>query len=136
MPMKTCVICGSQLPIGKTKYCTPDCKRVRDTQAAYQKRIDDGDPTVGVGKGGSTKTGEDNSQYVSGEGRFRRLRKELRLSVRYCEWCGVDLKDATRWEWCVHHKDHIRSHNTRDNLVMLCKRCHQVEHDCESAFNK
>lgn len=135
MPVKLCVICGSPLPYRKTKYCSPACKRVRDTKTAYQKRIYEGDPTVGVGKGGSTKTGEGNSQFVSGEGRFRRLRKQMRATILNCEWCGKDLREAGRYEWCVHHKDHIRSHNTRDNLVMLCKSCHQVEHDCVSALN-
>ena len=135
MPMKHCVICGSPLPKGKTKYCSPACKRVRDTKAAFNKRIEDGDPAAGVGKGGSTKTGEGNSQFVSGEGRFKRLRKEMRLTINDCEWCGADLSEAGRYGWCVHHKDHIRSHNTRDNLVLLCKGCHQIEHDCVSALN-
>jgi len=133
--MKKCVICGSPLPKKKTKYCSPACKRVRDTKAAFQKRIREGDPAAGVGKGGSTKTGENNSQFVSGEGRFRRIRKEIRSSILHCEWCGKDLTNAGRYDWCVHHIDHIRSHNIRSNLVMLCKRCHQIEHDCVKALN-
>ena len=133
--MKKCVVCGKELPPKKSKYCSKVCQQKRNNQYAMDKRKADGDPTVGVGTGGSNKKFTDNPQYKSGEGNFHRLRKQMREEIKSCERCGKDLTDATRYEWCVHHKDHIRTHNTRDNLIMLCKRCHQVEHDCHLAFN-
>ena len=30
----------------------------------------------------------------------------------------------------VHHKDHNRKNNVESNFELLCKRCHQVEHEC------
>ena len=48
-----------------------------------------------------------------------------------CERCGKDLEDATRWKWCVHHKDHDHSNHELSNLELLCKRCHQLEHSCQ-----
>lgn len=74
--------------------------------------------------------GSVNPKYVSGIGLFFRARKIYKDSVRYCERCGKDLKDAGRYMWCVHHKDHDRTHNTGDNFELLCKSCHQREHEC------
>lgn len=30
----------------------------------------------------------------------------------------------------MHHKDHNRKNNREENFELLCKRCHQVEHEC------
>jgi len=107
--------------------------RARERQRRYRERL--GRP-VGVGKGGSNKRGAAHHQFSSGRGEFVRLRKEMRRTIKECERCGVDLSDATRHQWCVHHKDHDQNNNVRSNLEMLCKRCHQIEHDCHKALNR
>lgn len=61
-------------------------------------------------------------------------RVEVKVAVRYCEHCNIDLKDATHYMWVVHPKDHNKYNYSRDNLVLLCKRCHQIEHQCWKAF--
>jgi 5-methylcytosine-specific restriction endonuclease McrA len=33
-----------------------------------------------------------------------------------------------------HHKDHNSHNNVIENLVLLCKQCHQIEHECWKAF--
>jgi hypothetical protein len=41
-----------------------------------------------------------------------------------CERCGSNEK------LLVHHKDRDRYNNVKENLGCLCKRCHQLEHEC------
>ena len=48
----------------------------------------------------------EDSQYKNGIGFFRREGSKLKETVRYCERCGKDLKNAGRYSWVVHHKDH------------------------------
>jgi hypothetical protein len=49
-----------------------------------------------------------------------------------CEFCGVE-NHSTRIGWngekitvvlTVHHKDHNPKNNSRDNLLLLCQKCH------------
>lgn len=74
--------------------------------------------------------GSANPKYKNGIGFFMRASRIYKDSQRYCERCGKDLKDAGKYLWCVHHRDHDRTHNTGDNFELLCKRCHQLEHSC------
>ena len=62
--------------------------------------------------------------------------REIKERRRYCERCAEDLLHVSRWHWAVHHKDHNHSNHSYDNLELLCKRCHQVEHECHKAFTK
>ena len=129
---KPCQVCGElYTPTGRrSKYC-PSCAieekkaRQREGQFRYRERL--GRP-VHVGKGGSNKKFTDHPSYLNGLGNFHRLRRKMRMEITYCELCGKDLTDAGRFEWCVHHIDHDRTHNVRENLMMLCKRCHQIHH--------
>lgn len=133
--MKRCKMCGRVLPPRRSKYCSPECQRAKNAKYAMEQRILKGDPTVGVGKGGSNKKFTDHKQYTSGMGNFHALRKQMREEILNCERCDKDLSEATRYHWCVHHMDRNRTNNVRENLEMLCKRCHQIEHDCASALN-
>lgn len=135
MPMKNCAICGSDLPPRRSKYCSHRCQRKKSAEYAMQQRIARGDPTVGLGKGGSNLKGKEHNRYRSGMGNFYAIRKQMREEVKECQRCHADLTHANRYEWCVHHIDHDRTNNVRENFEMLCKRCHQVEHECWKAFN-
>lgn len=132
---KTCEICSSlYTPTGRNqKYCGACLPKVQSIYNA-RKRAKRGCP-VGVGKGGSNRRFTSDSQYRTGIGNFHRLRREMREGIARCERCSKDLSQATRYEWCVHHKDHDRTNNVRSNLEMLCKRCHQLEHECAKAFS-
>lgn len=72
--------------------------------------------------------GKDSPFYKTGIGDFFRYRRELR--EKHCNRCGKDLTRASRFQWVVHHKNHDRTCNTEDNFEILCKRCHQIEHNC------
>lgn len=77
----------------------------------------------------------EDSQYKYGIGFFRREGAKIKEAVRYCEHCGKDLKNAGRYSWVVHHKDHNRKNNTLENYELLCKACHQKEHECHKKLN-
>lgn len=89
----------------------------------------------GVGKGGNVARGKDHPSFKHGYHMADRFRPIVKRR-RYCERCDRDLQDANRWQWVVHHKDHNHCNNVIDNLELLCKRCHQIEHECHKAFNK
>lgn len=87
----------------------------------------------GPGSGGKLET--ENQNYKHGLSVFRRWAKERLKSLNYCcERCGQSIDASTRGTWAGHHKDHNRSNNIKSNLEVLCKRCHQVEHECWRAF--
>ena len=134
--MKKCVMCGGVLPLRKSKYCSRACHNRKNALYALSKRTAEGDQTVGLGKGGSNKEGQDNKHYVNGMGQFNKIRQYMRESIKHCQTCHKDLTDVSRYEWCVHHIDHDRTNNVEGNFEMLCKRCHQIEHECWLAFNK
>jgi len=137
---KQCVACGeTYTPTGRcSKYCSNDCREaaLKEKSKQYYKTyaLKKG-WAYGVGSGGLTGSGEDNQNYKNGIGIFQtKLRHEIRKERRYCERCGEDLINVSRHHWCVHHIDHDRTNNKKSNLELLCKRCHQVEHNCIQAL--
>lgn len=136
---RSCQVCGSQYrPTGPAAKFCPPCAEAKRKEVIRRGnltfRTKKGDPTIGVGKGGSNKRFTDNPQYKNGIGNFHRLKRQMRAESPFCERCDKDLTNASKYEWCVHHRDHNRTNNVRENLEMLCKRCHQIEHECVSAF--
>lgn len=136
---KACVICGTlYTPTGRcSKYC-PVCKPIESKkvqkEAIHRWSINTGKFT-GKGSGSTTGLAEQNHMFRHGQCTFRRWASELKNSnVGFCNSCGKDLRNATHYEWVGHHKDHNRMNNTKENLVLLCKKCHQIEHKCWKAF--
>jgi hypothetical protein len=141
---KTCRACGV---VFKPKapcnlYCSFECsepirieKQRRASYAAWVKEaVRTGrEHVVGVGKGGSNPKYKDHPQYKTGISQFAKLRPVVK-ERRYCERCSKDLEFVGSFEWCVHHRDHDRTNNEIENLELLCKRCHQIEHECWKAF--
>lgn len=89
----------------------------------------------GVGKGGANKRGSEDTQFETGIAYFMKSRKKIKEERRFCERCSKDLLGANRWQWVIHHKDHDRTNNIDENFELLCKRCHQIEHECHKAFS-
>jgi len=128
--MKQCEICGKEyIARGKAqKYCDecgPMVKRelARKRQAAYRGRKG---CLVGVGSG-NNQSGEKNHMWKGGVCAYRTMRND----VDHCERCGKPRSSASKWGFVTHHKDGDRTNNSVDNLEVLCKRCHQIEHHCE-----
>lgn len=134
-PAKKCVDCGTEFtPKGPAaKFCLPCAERnrkLRDIEKSQRFRITQG-VRVGAGKGGANTIFSNDSQFHSGISHFKKRRcRQIKTERRYCERCGEDLLDAGLGQWCVHHKDHDRTNNVDSNFELLCKRCHQLEHDC------
>ena len=139
-PEKPCDICGEiYTPTGPAaKYCVR-CAAVRKAavldRSSKKFQLRNG-VRLGVGKGGNNAKGREDSQFKTGISFFIKTVKVIRDEIRYCERCGKDLKGASAFQWATHHKDHDRTNNVRSNLELLCKRCHQLEHDCADNFSK
>jgi hypothetical protein len=133
---KQCVQCGTQYqPTGScSKYC-PVCKPIF-TKLVAKQSVKKWFIKTGKfkGTGSGSKLGAEASNYVNGRSVFRRWAKERKLTIGLCEHCGKNIKHATHYEWVGHHKDHNQTNNTIENLVLLCKQCHQIEHKCWKAF--
>lgn len=144
MYKKKCKICDCEFT-GKgpaAKYCdvhvaeAKELQKVLNRKRTQEYRIRRGlIANPGVGSGNAQLKGEASPYYKHGWFIADRLRPEVK-SRRYCERCNIDLRDASRWHWVVHHRDHNHYNNVIDNLELLCKRCHQVEHECHLAFTK
>ena len=140
---KNCVICNNvYTPTGRcSKYC-PDCKdeqwRIVQNKAKHRCDVRKGKiKNPGVGSGGAQPKGKESPYYKTGIGcDFSAIRAKIKQERRYCEHCGKDLIDATHYQWCSHHIDHDRINNDESNVALLCKRCHQIEHECHKAFVK
>lgn len=78
--------------------------------------------------------GEGHWNYKDGSYTYETIRKELKETLRYCNRCKKDLLEATHYFWAVHHINHDHYDNRPENLELLCKSCHQIEHDCHKAF--
>lgn len=77
------------------------------------------------------KTGKDNPNFVRyGKQNgfigisFAWWRNYLRKEIGKCEICSFEDKRLLE----VHHKDRNRSHNIRENLILLCPNCHALQH--------
>lgn len=138
---KKCLRCEQMFsPTGSnTKYCELcriEHRREEDTKYQYAYKMLKGQiQNPGVGKGGMIKGGKDHPSYINGIGSdFQNQRKRIKEERRYCQRCNKDLLEATRYQWCMHHIDHDRTNNVESNFELLCKRCHQIEHECHKAF--
>lgn len=133
---KNCSECSAVYqPSGAcSKYCSV-CKPIF-TKLVANAAVKNWSIRTGVykGVGSGSKLGEQGSNYIHGRTVFRRWARERKLSIGLCEECGKDIKNATHYEWVGHHKDHDPTNNNIDNLKLLCKQCHQIEHQCWKAF--
>lgn len=132
--MKSCMSCGVEFQQrGHNHKRCDSCARVNNlaNMAAWNKKH----AVSGAGSGSNTGIGKDNHMYKHGQCVFRRwAREKLQELNNSCERCGKTIEVSKRGSWAGHHKDHDRSNNIKDNLEVLCKRCHQVHHECWTAF--
>lgn len=139
---KICEMCSeSYTPTGSCskvcEKCRPEARRALARKGTQDYRIRHGlVEKPGVGKGGNVKHGKEHHSYKTGIGKFHQDTHRIRAERKCCERCEKDLMEVGRYEWCVHHIDHDRTNNVDENYELLCKRCHQIEHDCHLAFSK
>jgi hypothetical protein len=120
------------------KYCS-ECgkirkiQRQRDVQKRYRER---NGGKVGVGSGNNQGRGKSHATYKNGTGIYKKLGKQKAIKLKICERCKNPLDLTNSFKWCTHHKDHNRLNNEIENLEILCKSCHQKEHQVHKNFNK
>lgn len=123
MRPENCIMCGAKLIQPKTSkrlYC-PECvrkRRVEQSLKAQKKK----NPykEVGVGSGNHSKNkNKPATRYT--------YRKKIKLKDA-CEICG------SKENLLRHHKDHNRNNNNPDNIITLCKKCHQEHHTLRDPF--
>lgn len=125
-------------PAGKyCEVCAP-IKREEVRKRSYKQNALARGLNYGVGTGNHNNhpKGKDSACYSSGKNVWVAARKYLLETVGHCERCEKPLHDVSPYERCVHHKDHDKTNNAMKNFELLCKRCHQVEHEVWNNFSK
>lgn len=109
-----CIDCSKKFEAKRkdTLRC-PVCKKKRRSyQVMLSRKKKHPEIEIGVGSGNSTK----NKNQPLGIQTYRRAKKDK------CEWC------SSKKNLCVHHIDGNRYNNDLNNLITVCKRCHQNHH--------
>jgi hypothetical protein len=115
------------------KYCVDCLRHIENLNAQVKRdiiRFNKFGTYKSIGKGGTQPKGVLSPHYKHGISFFMKTAKKVKETIRYCERCGEDLKYASRYYYCIHHRDHDRTNNTLENFELLCKRCHQLHHGC------
>lgn len=129
---KKCKACPTVfIPTGNSQPWCADCADFRYQYKMHLQsllRTTKRGGRAGVGSGG-TNEGSCHSQ------KYREwfLMDVWRRQDGQCVDCWDDL---TPEEMLMHHIDHNREHNVLSNFAGVCKRCHQIEHECWLAFRK
>lgn len=136
---KICNLCkektGRNQKVCDSEECRREVQRQRTQEYRRRKAKEEGRlHRVDIGRGQGQPQGKDSPHYVNGIARFHKLAPLIRKARQVCNRCDKNLLDAKKDEWCVHHIDHDRTNNELSNFELLCKRCHQIEHNCWEAF--
>ena len=125
--MKTfnCKLCGitfNKETRSYAYYCD-DCRKIKNREIALKYAYKtDRIKAPGVGSGGN-QYGENNHQWSNykAEYSYRHL-----VELKECELCGATTN------LCRHHKDKVRSNNTKENIIVVCRHCHSKLHNLKN----
>lgn len=111
-----CKECGCEILFNSKSsyklYCE-SCKKKRNSKRVMlQRKLKHPEIEIGVGSGNNSK----NKNRILTQNNYRKMKKD------YCEICG-DKNNL-----CVHHIDYNRNNNDINNLITVCKKCHQEYH--------
>ena len=125
---KPCMICGGlfQPKSGRAKFCSTTCKKKHVSVKNRERH-----KATYVRKG-YNQSREANNAWKGGTGVFREIAFKDYNLPKVCNRCGVEAE-------LVHHRDRNRRNNSKENLEILCKACHQAEHvvrDSKGRFKK
>jgi len=103
---KPCKVCGKMfLPTNpRNTICSDECRDVY-----YRSK-------------GLNKTYRNGEYIHSGYNQKGGVMYRYLVDIEKCELCG------STENLLVHHKDFNHSHNVKENLMVLCKKCHQNLH--------
>lgn len=114
------------------KYCDPCGQFRRDVQiwTSHRRKTLSRGGKIGVGSGGMNK---------GSAGVHIKMYRKVFLDTLYeiqNGQCWTCAESFSKELLLVHHLDHDRHNNVIENLELVCKRCHQIEHECWLAFSK
>ena len=92
--------------------------KINQVMIARKKRI----PTIEIGVGSGNSSVNKNRALT--QNTYRKVRKDE------CELCGSNIN------LCVHHIDGNRNNNDINNLLTVCKKCHQQHHVMRDEFGR
>lgn len=115
------------------RWCSPCGEFRRDvlTWCSHRRRTFQRGGRVGVGSGGQNKGSAGEATTATYRAVF--LDRLYDLQNGQCWGCAEHYSKELL---LVHHVDHNRRNNVVENLELVCKRCHQIEHRCWEAFSK
>ena len=108
-----CALCPKEIkPTSNRQMYCEECRKsvTKAKMREYHKRT--------YVRKGYNQRGAANNNWKGGIGMYREYKKDT------CEKCPETAN------LLVHHRDGNRYNNDPSNLETLCKRCHQVEHEC------
>ena len=112
--LKKCRICGKEFQPtnSRNSMCSDECRDLYYRSKGLNKTYRNGVyiPT------GYHQDKEHNNNWKGGV-EYRYL-----VKIEKCEKCG------SKKNLLVHHIDENRMHNVKENLMVLCKKCHQNLH--------
>lgn len=140
--LNTCIICGKQFrprvwidgkPVGNLyrETCSDECYQIHRSNVSKEGWNDDRKKRMSelfTGRdttGWNVAKGDRKPNWKGGKSprAYRRIAFEEYKMPKVCERCG-STKNLN-----VHHRDRNRSNNTRENLMILCERCHTTYHN-------
>ena len=133
---RPCLDCGTLYqPTGPAaKYCK-SCASKRKKAGREREKAK---RRTGVGSGNApSNRGKTHPMYRTGIGMYKKIRDaKFEQQGFKCNRCEkqADMSNFNPHEWCGHHIDHDRTNNEPDNIEVICKSCHQIEHECWKAF--
>lgn len=131
--MAICLDCGKEYKkTGNNQIRCTECKISH--KKFYNKKYTQENRVTGIGSG-NNQFGSKNHMWKGGTSKYRQIKLSSMDHYR-CERCNKDLSkyinNGKNGMWAVHHKDHNRKNPSLENLELLCKRCHQLEHICQN----
>lgn len=102
------------------RMCNTCLKQNKTKQVMLARKRKNPNIEIGVGSGNSSV----NKTKPLTQHTYRKVKKN------YCELCN-----STEY-LCVHHIDGNRQNNSLENLITVCKHCHQTHHVVRDEFGK
>jgi len=151
MPYVKCQICEKEfytkprsIKLGWGKYCSKKCQFIsqrngittecsscgksvyrtkKEISKSKSQRYFCNKSCLAIWKNRNMPSGEDHPNWKDGSNAYRSiLLKSGKKPI--CTECDFDDKRVL----VVHHVDHNRKNNKKNNLIWMCRNCHYLEH--------
>lgn len=131
--MKLCKMCTTEYQeTGPAQRYCPHCQVVRAAEVKLQRKAyaERKRRARGAKVGRGAPAGAAHPNYKHGWYVAQTQARQILEERRECERCSTNLIGVSKWHWVMHHRDHNHANHAEENLELLCKSCHQMEHNC------